>query len=322
MDELWQRYRTFWTPVLIGLGVFLVGLIAVHIMTPDPEQEVIRLNRKVSEVKRKVEPETRRIGMLDRNVETVGGVIGVEAGSGWSAKVDQLGGATRGEFIARVVEQALEAAYLRGADASGANNVSQLARTHFRGDVDEARRMAAAFNRDMEILTDGLRANDPDVGFSRASSQVWEALRRRAGRAGVRIKADQLGLDAVTSVTSASLPQRLLQLALIARVANVAIESGVDSITSVRLEREAPTSTTDFISEWYVTFDMTGDLYAVKRVIDHVTDPADPIPLGTTAMSLPKGSSPLSGEVRLDLKAYCTLVRPEAEINFNAEETE
>ena len=29
MDELWQRYRTFWTPVLIGLGVFLIGVIAV-----------------------------------------------------------------------------------------------------------------------------------------------------------------------------------------------------------------------------------------------------------------------------------------------------
>ena len=37
MDELWQRYRSFWTPVLIGLGVFLVGLIVVHVVSDDPE---------------------------------------------------------------------------------------------------------------------------------------------------------------------------------------------------------------------------------------------------------------------------------------------
>ena len=29
MDELWQRYRAFWTPVLWGVGVFLAGLIVV-----------------------------------------------------------------------------------------------------------------------------------------------------------------------------------------------------------------------------------------------------------------------------------------------------
>ena len=38
MDELWQRYRTFWTPVLIGVGVFLAawalgGIVAFVIRT-------------------------------------------------------------------------------------------------------------------------------------------------------------------------------------------------------------------------------------------------------------------------------------------------
>ena len=37
MDELWQRYKGFWTPVLWGVGVFLVGLIVVHMMTGDPD---------------------------------------------------------------------------------------------------------------------------------------------------------------------------------------------------------------------------------------------------------------------------------------------
>ena len=37
MDELWQRYRAFWLPVLYGVGAFLAGLIVVHIVTPDPE---------------------------------------------------------------------------------------------------------------------------------------------------------------------------------------------------------------------------------------------------------------------------------------------
>ena len=43
MDELWQRYRTFWTPVLIGLGVFLVGVIAVHVISDDPDKAKARM---------------------------------------------------------------------------------------------------------------------------------------------------------------------------------------------------------------------------------------------------------------------------------------
>ena len=67
MDELWQRFRGFWTPVLIGLGIFLLGLIVVHIVTDDPET----LNRDVTSerdaLKRKKEPKSSDLGNLKRN---------------------------------------------------------------------------------------------------------------------------------------------------------------------------------------------------------------------------------------------------------------
>ena len=52
MDELWQRYRSFWIPVLIGLGVFLIGLIAVHVISDDPEVEGKRARDEFKQVGR------------------------------------------------------------------------------------------------------------------------------------------------------------------------------------------------------------------------------------------------------------------------------
>ena len=60
MDELWQRYRGFWTPVLIGLGVFLVGLIAVHILTEDPESLKLDVVSERSALGKKKEPKSSK----------------------------------------------------------------------------------------------------------------------------------------------------------------------------------------------------------------------------------------------------------------------
>ena len=64
MDELWQRYRTFWTPVLIGLGVFLVGVIVVHIMSDDPEVGKQRVMGAQSKLKSMQAPSPKKASAL------------------------------------------------------------------------------------------------------------------------------------------------------------------------------------------------------------------------------------------------------------------
>ena len=61
MDELWQRYRGFWTPVLWGVGVFLAGLMVVHMLTEDPDAGRMGNDVVAKRIKERTVPAARQI---------------------------------------------------------------------------------------------------------------------------------------------------------------------------------------------------------------------------------------------------------------------
>jgi hypothetical protein len=316
MDELWQRYRTFWTPVLIGLGVFLIGVIAVHVMTDDPEEASRALAQERAKLSRKVEPTGKQISEQKRLGDEL--KANVDA---WAPRLDQ-GGDAKGDVIEIAVDQALRAAMLRGASKDEASNEAALARNYFDGDEVAARIAMRKFEKTRQERVDLLRTADPNVGFSRLLIDVWNEIRVRANQADVEMRADRLGFATVTSVTRATLPQRLLNLALVARVVNEAVASGMESIDLIQVDRPQPTAADEFLSEWWVEFIMTGPMPAARAVLALAVDPDQPIALGDTSLTTPRGRSALSGLVQLRMKSYSIRVQPDVDLRLGEEEDE
>ncbi len=316
MDELWQRYRTFWTPVLIGLGIFLVGIIAVHIMTDDPDDAKATLKREKNKLTSKKQPSNKKIKDLKLRGDALKDRV-----AAWSQRLDQTSGA-EGDVISLAVDQALRAAILRGASVDEARSDASLAARYFDGDDVAAAKARRRFENMRQERIDLLRTADPNVGFSRLLIDVYNEMRARANRQDVDIKADRFGFASVTSVNRASLPQRLLNLALVARIVSAAIENGVESIQQIQVDRAAPGRPDAFLHEWGVRVLMVGDMAACKRVLDLLTDPSAPVAMANTRLSIPKNTSPLTGLVELDVKAYSVVVNADASLNLESEEEE
>ncbi len=326
MDELWQRYRTFWTPVLIGLGVFLVGVIVVHIMSDDPEVGKRRLRGSAKKLKGMQMPSQQKAMTLQRRGEALrDDVVGPEgsAHGGWAARLDQAGG-DRKNLVAIAAEQALRAAILRGAPEEEARSASIL-KARFDGDEVAAEKAYRRFKRLVAQHSETLRSGDPNVAGSRLLSDVWSELRIRANRADVEFdpQAEQLGFGAITSIDRATLPARVLNLALVARLADIAIREEVESITSIQIKPTIePGNPNDFISLWSVGFTTVGDMGAVKRILDHLTDPKNPVPLETTKLTQARkrGQKSANGLVNFSVQASSVIVRPEVDLNLDVED--
>lgn len=324
MDELWQRYRTFWTPVLIGLGVFLVGVIVVHVMSDDPEEakREVRSNRKRLQAMKAPEPSKARV-LRERGDTLREDLLGNERGPGWAERIDQVGGDSK-NTVAIAAEQALRAAIVRGAPEAIASKPKDLA-DRFDGDAVAAEKAYRRFRQLVEQHTEMLRSGDPNVAFSRLLSDVWSELRIRANRADVEFdtQAEQLGFGGIASVDRATLPPRVLNLALAARLADVAIREGVESIKGIDIDSVIePGNPGDFISLWPIEFTITGDMAAVKQMLDMLTDPADPVPLETTRLAQvrQRGGQSAGGLVQFSVKASSALVRPDADLQLDVEE--
>jgi len=328
VDELWQRYRTFWTPVLIGLGVFLVGVIVVHILSDDPEVSkgrVITAQRKLKAMKA---PSPQKATTLRRRGEGLrDDLVGPEGSTtgGWAARLDQVRG-DRKNLIAVAAEQALRAAIVRGAPESEAQSASAL-KARFDGDEVAAEKAYRRFKRLVDQHRETLRSGDPNVAFSRLLSDVWSEIRIRANRADVEFQpqAEQLGFGNIASVDRATLPARVLNLALAARVADVAVRQGVESIDTIIVTANVEAGNPgDFISLWPISFSLTGEMAAVKQLLDLLTDPADPVPLETTRLvqARRRGGKTANGLVQFSVSASSVLVRPDADLRLDVEEDE
>lgn len=321
MDELWQRYRSFWVPVLIGLGVFLVGLIAVHILTEDPESLNARVRTQAGDVGRLIEPTRDQEKNVPANAEMLRARV-----LDWSKRLDQ---AAVGDPLEAAVDQALIAAVLRGvtpdvlraAAAAPDTAASAAALAPFEGDAVLAGRALQryeAVRQDRLVL---LRTGDPNVGFSRLLNDVWYELKMRANRADVDVKPDVLGFGSMTSVTRAALEQRLLNLGLVAELADLAIRSGVRSIDEIRIDPRADVEVAEsFLRMWPVTLTFQGDMVALQPLLDRLTVTTRPLPLTSTVLTLPPRSSALEGVVQLSVTAASTLVRPDVSLDLDTED--
>ncbi|MDJ0520439.1 MAG: hypothetical protein QNJ90_00035 [Planctomycetota bacterium] len=326
MDELWQRYRTFWTPVLIGLGVFLVGVIAVHVISDDPDKASSSMSRKESRLRKMKQPDSRKTSLLRTRGEALkANVMGAadSAALGWAQRVNQSG-AEVDDIVAQAADQALRAAILRGAPEDVASNANSLG-ARFDGDAVAAGKAYRRFQQTLAGHQDTLRTGDPNVAWSRLLSDVWSDLRIRANRADVEISpiADQLGFSTIGSVSRATLPARVLNLALVARVIDVAIREGAESIESIQIPTNVdPGQPDDFLVLWPVDIVLVGDVTTVRYLLDVLTDPANPVPLEFARLTQPKASRTAgrSGLVQLSLKASSALVRPAADLKLDAEE--
>jgi hypothetical protein len=304
VDELWQRFRTFWTPVLWGLGVFLAGLIVVHVLTPDPESGRRRNENLARDLKGRAAASSGQIGAASENADALG-----DRALALASRLDQRRGEGRDpeekDLVRAAVTEAIGAAFLRGGGLDG-----------FDGDASAAAEAKARADRAIEESLALLRTQDPNVGYSRLQDEVVSELATRANRADVDVEAEEFGLSSITSVDRASLPQRLLNLALLARVVDEAIRAGVRSIDRVALPPilggEDPV-----VSEWEVEVAMTGEPAALARVLDAVTDPARPVVLGNSQW---KSVGRKSDLVQATMRLASVRVRVSAPARFDVKE--
>jgi hypothetical protein len=235
--------------------------------------------------------------------------------------LDQAGGEDPLEVA---VSNALQAALLRGSTpdelrAAIAGDSETL--VAFAGDAVAAGRALAQYEQIRIDRLTLLRTGDPNVGFSRLLNDVWSELRVRANRRDVDITADVLGFATVKSVSRATLTQRLLNLALVSRVVDIGIRSGLSSIDEIRFENRAnPEGPDVFLREWPVTISVKGDMASLRPILDFLTDPDDPVPLLNATLSQPRRGTPLEGQVQLTVTATSTLVRADATLDLAAEE--
>jgi Tfp pilus assembly protein PilO len=315
VDELWQRYRTFWTPLLIGVGVFLVGLVAVFVTSEDPETAANRVRVEEGNLRRLFE--SPRKSAAGANAEALQDRV-----LAWGRRVDQ---ASLEDGTAYAVDAALQAALLRGvapdvlARAVAGGDAGALAR--FDDDPVAAARALESYRTMRDDRLGLLRTGDPNVGFSRLLNDVWSELSLRANRADVDLRTAMLGFDTVKSVTRASLAQRLLNLALVAEVVDLGIRSGLQSVDEVRFETRAnPEGPDVFIKEWPVSIAVEGDMGALRPILDRITDPRRPLALTKAQLTQPRRGSPLEGRVRLEFTASSVVARPAASLELDKEE--
>jgi hypothetical protein len=308
VDELWQRYRTFWIPVLYGVGAFLAGLIVVHVITSDPEAGVSQNDSKIAQIKKFTAPTGNQLKGARDNAATLRTAVEAKA-----RLLDQRH-ADGEDFIVAFVRQALRAAILRGAEPA------ELER--FDGDANARDQASARFEKLVGDSVDRLRNQDPNVAFSRLRADVVGELEIRANRADVDVTngADQFGLGAVASVERAELPRRLANLALIATVLDAAIREGVRAIDGVSIlspETRLTTQAADaFLSEWPVKIDLTGTPDSLTALLNLLTDPANPTPIGTCSW---KQTQKKDGLVKAEMRLYSVRVRPSVSLGLDNE---
>jgi hypothetical protein len=303
VDELWQRYRTFWTPVLIGLGVFLVGVIVVFIVNDDPEDVKRGVDAEGRKVTRMVQPSGPQINATKENAEARRARV-----QRLAARLDQTG--LGKDPLEVAVAQALTAAVLRGGGGPDA----------FDGDAGAAASARARYERMLRERVDLLRTGDPNVGFGRLRDEVWSELRVRANRADVDLDADQLGFAAVQSVNRATLLQRTLNLALAARVVDAAIRSGVRAVSEIRFENRANGGPESFLLEWPVTFTLAGRMDSLRPVLALLADPSHTTPVLHTLFAPPRRAGAPEGTVELTITASSLRVQPDASLDLPSED--
>jgi hypothetical protein len=303
VDELWQRYRTFFTPVLVGLGVLLVGVIVVYVVNDDPDEVALRVSNEAKRVAKTFQPTPAQIAAQrdDWNLRK-------ERVQALANRLDQAAGAA--DPVQDAVAQALGAAILRGGAGAPA----------FGGDAAAAAAAQVRYDRTLSERVDLLRTGDPNVGFSRLLNDVWSELRLRANRADVDLNADQLGFSTVSSVNRSTLLQRLLNLALAARVVDVAVRSGVESVDEIRFENRANAGPDAFLQEWPVTFIMTGRMEALRPVLSHLTDTARTTPILGATFGPPRRSTGTEGRIELVVTASSLRVQTGSSLNLGSEE--
>ena len=308
MDELWQRYRAFWIPVLYGVGAFLAGLIVVHIMTDDPEAGRTQNEGLAKTIAKRVAPSPGQIRGAKDNAETL-----AKRTEAWAKRLDQRHGEAEDPTEAYVM-QALRAAILRGA--------APVDEARFDGDKTAATQATATYDQLLRDRMQMLKAQDPNVAFSRIKADVVQTLALRANRADVDVgqNAEEFGLASIASVERAELPRRLANLALIATVLDVAIREGVRSIDSVQilppLVRVLAQGPETFLSEWPVKIDLTGTPEQLMAVLNVLTDPERPTPLGTCSW---KQTQKKDGFVKAEFTVYSIRVKPEAPLGLESE---
>jgi hypothetical protein len=309
VDELWQRFRTFWTPVLWGIGAFLAGLILVHILTPDPKVGETRNATKASSIKKRTAPTAPQITATKKNADALEARVGTFAG-----RVDQRRGDGKDpeekDLLRAAVSEALGAAILRGRGDPA----------DFEGDAAAAAEAKARFDRAVEDSLGLLRTQDPNVGYSRLQAEVVQELAVRANRADVDVDAEEFGLSSVTSIDRAELPRRLLNLALIARVVDVAVRNGVRSVDSVAIQTPdtaLQAASDDFLSLWPVEVGLTGDPVSLQAVLAELTDPERPTAFGTSVM---KAVGKKSDLVKATMRLYSVRVRQGTPLRLETEE--
>lgn len=303
MDELWQRYGSFWRPVLFGLGILLLGLVAVHVITPSPEEAEAQALSAESSVKTLVLPRDGVGTTLRANAEQFDASVRTMA-----AALDPA--SAGGDRIQAWVRMALVAAYARGGVGASA----------FEGDAKAAEQALKDAERLAVDRTTLFRTGNPNVAFSSLLSDVWNVLRTRANRADMDLEAELLGFASVTSVPREELERRLANLALVARIADVAIRNGATSIDSVTFDNPRSTGPDAFLQEWPVKIVMTAPAPCVEAVLDLLTDPRQPTPITGLVAQQPSRAKAATGLVEVTLTLESVAVRPEASLDLDAQE--
>lgn len=288
--DFWAQHKDFVLKVLLGLGVFLVALIARGITYGD-ELDVARKKNgaEAAKIRRTKVADLRDIARLEEDAKRLKANAKAIIGEiGWNSSEQGL--------ELKLIERTL--GYTRRFQGAGAGQL-----------VAEAGRRYRAIR------------DDTNGGFGQLRLMVRDELVEEAGEKNISLGTG-IGYENLVQFDDAELLKYLLQLELAARIVRYAIDARVDSLEEVRITERAkreviPGANKDFVQEYPVRVSFTSGQAAALRILNDLEQKMPRVPIRN--LSAERAPRP-ADHILVELTALALAANPE--VPFIDEEKE
>jgi len=279
--DFWAQHKDFVVKVLLGLGVFLVALIARGITYGDELDDAKKENASAtSKIRRTKVARLPDIGRLEADADRLAAnAKAITSEIGWDT-ADQT-------LELKLIQRTL--GYLRSYRGVGAGQL-----------VAEAGRRHRAIR------------DDTNGGFGQLRLMVRDDLVEEAGEKNISLGTG-IGYENLVQFDDSEILKYLLQLELAARIVRYAIDARVDSLEGVRItertKREViPGANKEFLQEYAVAVSFTSGQAAALEVLNNLEQELPRVPI--RAFSAERAPRP-ADHILIELTAMAVAANPE-----------
>lgn len=288
--DFWAQHKDFVLKVLLGLGVFLVALIARGVTYGD-ELDLARKDNaaKAAKIRRTKVASLTDIARLAEDAK--------QLAANAKATIDEIGWDSSDQTLElKLIERML--GYVRRFQGAGAG---QLA-------AEAARRHRAI-------------RDDTNGGFGQLRLMLRDDLVEEAGEKNIALGTG-IGYENLVQFDDSELLKYLLQLELAVRLARYAIDARVDSLEEIRItertKREViPGANKDFLQEYPVRIAFTSGQAAALEILNKLEQNLPRVPI--RALSAERAPRP-ADHIVIELTVLALAANPE--VPFIDEEKE